>query len=150
MRNKALIYTLIFNLISLIGIKAFAAQAQSDVVLPSDVSNSFYECTLPQADEFRVGIDIAKNTAGFFDNDSTSIMKYAGHRQSTSNVENSVLIYEGKDLGGSGGLRLEFNVGTKRIKLSTLETDGTIELLGYAACSLSKAWDLADEENLSN
>lgn len=101
----------------------------------------FYQCTLPQAEEYRVGIDISKNIAGFFDNDTTSIMKYRGFRKSVTNPKNNVLIFIGKDLGGSGNLKLEFNIVTKRIKLSTVETDGTIELLGYAACTVATAWD---------
>ena len=94
-----------------------------------------FACTLPQAEEFRVGIDLTLKTAEFFDNDSTSTMNYLASRPSSSNTENEVLIFVGKDNGGSGDLQLEFNKGRKRIKLSTVETDGTIELLGFAKCS---------------
>ena len=110
--------------------------------LTSYAENEFYECTLPQAEEFRVGIDINKQVAGFFDNDSTSIMNYIGFRESTSSPGHDVLIYQGKDQGGDGDLKLEFNTSTKRIKISTVETDGTIELLGFSQCNNSSPWDL--------
>ncbi len=106
----------------------------------------FFQCTLPQADEYRVGIDLKKNIAGFFDNDTTSIMKYRGFRKSTSNPNQTVVIFSGKDSGGDGHLQLEFNTSTKRVKLSTLETDGTIELLGYAPCASETAWNWSVED----
>ena len=112
----------------------------------SFADSAFYECTLPQAEEYRVGIDIQRNIAGFFDNDSTSIMKYRGQRPSVSQPENTVLIFTGKDFGGDGDLRLEFNVGRNRVKLSTVETDGTIELLGFASCSASTPWDWSADD----
>lgn len=102
----------------------------------------FYQCTLPQAEEFRVGIDLDKAVAAFFDNDSTSVMHYQGFRESRSNPGHDVLMYQGKDQGGDGDLLLEFNKATKRIKLSTLETDGTIELLGYSECHPDSAWEI--------
>lgn len=106
----------------------------------------FYQCTLPQADEYRVGIDIKNNIAGFFDNDSTSIMKYRGMRKSSRNPENDVLIFTGKDSGGDGDLKLEFNTATYHVKLSTVETDGTIELLGFAACTEAKPWNWTSDD----
>lgn len=105
----------------------------------------FYQCTLPQAEEFRVGINLENGKAGFFDNDSTSIMTYQSSRPSVNNLETEVKIFQGKDKGGSGDLRLEFNMVSKRIKLSTIETDGTQELLGYAKCAPSEAWDLSED-----
>lgn len=112
----------------------------------SFADSAFYECTLPQAEEYRVGIDVQKNIAGFFDNDTTSIMKFRGSRPSASNPENTVLIFTGKDSGGEGDLRLEFNVGRNRVKLSTVETDGTIELLGFAACAATAPWNWTAED----
>lgn len=111
-----------------------AARAHAD--------EGFYQCTLPQAEEFRVGIDLDKQVAAFFDNDSTSVMQYQGFRESRSNPDQDVLMYQGKDQGGDGDLLLEFNKATKRIKLSTLETDGTIELLGYSKCHPDSAWEI--------
>jgi hypothetical protein len=106
---------------------------------------SFFECTLPQAEEYRVGIDIEKKMAGFFDNDTTSIMKLSSSRPSKKDPEIRVLVFTGKDLGGSGDLKLEFNFSTKRIKLSTVETDGTVELLGYADCLDNReAWNFEE------
>ena len=106
---------------------------------------AFFECTLPQAEEYRVGIDLEKNMAGFFDNDTTSIMKLSSARPSKKNPDVQVLIFTGKDQGGSGDLKLEFNGSTKRIKLSTVETDGTIELLGYADCRDDReAWNFEE------
>ena len=118
--------------------------------LSSLAASEFYQCTLPQAEEFRVGIDLKSKKAGFFDNDSTSIMTYVASRASTSNNANEVLVFIGKDKGGTGQLKLEFNTGTNRIKLSTLETDGTLELLGYASCNLAQAWDLNEDEFQGN
>lgn len=112
----------------------------------SFADSAFYECTLPQAEEYRVGIDIQKNIAGFFDNDTTSIMKFRGSRPSVSRPGNTVFIFTGKDSGGDGDLRLEFNVGRNRVKLSTVETDGTIELLGFASCTTSTSWDWSAED----
>jgi len=105
------------------------------LIATSASAAEYFECTLPQAEEYRVSIDLSLKAAEFFDNDSTSVMNYLASRPSSSNVENEVLIFVGKDNGGSGDLKLEFNKGTKRIKLSTVETDGTIELLGFAKCS---------------
>jgi hypothetical protein len=116
----------------------------------ANASESFYQCTLPQADEYRVGVDINNNIAGFFDNDTTSIMKLKGTRPSKTNPENSVIVFEGKDLGGSGELRLEFNTVTKRIRLSTLETDGTVELMGFASCKTEHQWQWSKEELATN
>ncbi len=126
-------FTLIFFILTF---SAFSALAET----------AFYECTLPQAEEYRVGIDTQKNIAGFFDNDTTSIMKFRGQRKSANNPQNTVLIYTGKDSGGDGDLQLEFNVGKNRVKLSTLETDGTLELLGYASCSVANPWDWSAED----
>lgn len=112
----------------------------------ANANEAFYQCTLPQAEEYRVGVDISKNIAGFFDNDTTSLMKLKGTRPSKSTPEATVIIFEGKDLGGSGDLRLEFNTVTKRIRLSTLETDGTVELMGYAPCSVDQAWNWSADD----
>ena len=112
----------------------------------SFADSAFNECKLPQAEEYRVGIDIQKNIAGFFDNDTKSIMKFRGQRPSVSNPANTVLIFTGKDSGGEGDLRLEFNVGRNRVKLSTVETDGTIELLGFASCAEAAPWDWSAED----
>ncbi|MEQ1722072.1 MAG: hypothetical protein ABL930_02785 [Pseudobdellovibrio sp.] len=112
----------------------------------ANANESFYQCTLPQAEEYRVGVDINNNIAGFFDNDTTSIMKVKSTRPSKANPENTVIVFEGKDLGGSGDLRLEFNTVTKRIRLSTLETDGTVELMGFAACNPEQPWQWSTED----
>ena len=113
----------------------------------SALANSdFFECTLPQAEEYRVGIDIQKNIAGFFDNDTTSIMKFRAQRPSVSSPGSTVLIFTGKDSGGDGDLRLEFNVARNRVKLSTVESDGTIELLGFASCAAAAPWDWSPED----
>lgn len=109
-------------------------------------NSDFYECTLPQAEEYRVGIDVQKNIAGFFDNDTTSIMKFRGQRPSASSQGSTVLIFTGKDSGGEGDLRLEFNASRNRVKLSTVETDGTIELLGFASCAAAAPWDWSAED----
>lgn len=114
--------------------------------VPAFAESAFYECTLPQAEEYRVGIDIQNNIAGFFDNDTTSIMKFRASRASVSRPGNTVLIFTGRDSGGDGDLRLEFNVGRNRVKLSTVETDGTIELLGFASCTASAPWDWSAED----
>lgn len=117
---------LTFITILLIGTSAFA-ELETD---------RYFECTLPQAEEYRVSVDLEMQQASFFDNDSTSFMAYTHERASTSKIipESRVLIFVGKDNGGSGDLQLEFNSVSKRIRLSTVETDGTIELLGYASC----------------
>lgn len=126
-------------------LKIFITLLILTVALSAQAQTSFFECTLPQAEEYRVGIDVQKQMAGFFDNDTTSVMKFSGSRPSSRNQEVSVLIYTGKDQGGSGDLMLEFNTATKRIKLSTVETDGTIELLGYANCRTDRAaWDFEE------
>jgi hypothetical protein len=129
----------------LIMLKIFITLLVLTVATAAQANTEFFECTLPQAEEYRVGIDIQKETAGFFDNDTTSVMKLSGSRQSSRDQEVSVLIFKGKDQGGSGDLMLEFNTSTKRIKLSTVETDGTIELLGFANCKSDRApWDFED------
>lgn len=128
-------------------LKIFITLLVLTVATAAQANTEFFECTLPQAEEYRVGIDIQKQTASFFDNDTTSVMKLSGSRPSSRNQEVSVLIYKGKDQGGSGDLMLEFNTSTKRIKLSTVETDGTVELLGYANCkSDSSPWNFEDFE----
>ena len=128
-------------------LKIFITLLVLTVATAAQANTEFFECTLPQAEEYRVGIDIQKQTAGFFDNDTTTVMKLSGSRQSSRNQEVSVLIYKGKDQGGSGDLLLEFNTSTKRIKLATVETDGTVELLGYANCKSDGApWNFEDFE----
>ena len=117
------------------------------LALSAFAGTEFYECTLPQAEEFRVGVDVQLGKAAFFDNDSASIMAITGIRPSTSSSANEVLIFKGKDQGGSGDLLLEFNRGTYRIKLSTLETDGSLELLGFAKCAPAQAWDFSQFKN---
>lgn len=125
---------------------AFTSFILTFSTLAALADSSFYQCTLPQAEEYRVGIDIQKNIAGFFDNDTTSIMKFRGQRPSTSSPGSAVLLFTGKDSGGDGDLRLEFNAGTNRVKLSTVETDGTIELLGFASCATATPWDWSAED----
>lgn len=127
-----------YSLISLLSLILASLSAIADT--------SFYQCTLPQAEEYRVGIDIKNNIAGFFDNDSTSIMKFRGLRDSISRPDSPILIFTGKDSGGDGDLKLEFNTASNRVKLSTIETDGTIELLGYAACAAAHQWEWSSED----
>ena len=53
-------------------------------------------------------ISFRVNPLSFFDNDSTSIMSYKASRPSRTNAENEVMIFLGKDEGGSGGNTVRF------------------------------------------
>ena len=108
--------------------------------LSASADRSFYECTLPQADEYRVGIDLNRKIAGFFDNDTTTMMNYIQSRKSKKNPNHKVLIYRGQDSNYSDQLLLEFNISTKHMKLSTISKKGRVEPIGAGPCAVASPW----------
>src|SRR5689334_9864386 len=109
MKNLALI-----ALLSLMAAPAFSA-----------VSKDFYSCEgLGGVDEYRVGIDLKTNKAGFFDNDTTSVMKLTDVNILESLPPQTQMIFEGKEASYAGTLKLYFNLTRKTASLYSINTKG--------------------------
>lgn len=106
-----------------------------------ETRGSFYECSnIADVEEYRVGIDLKKDLAGFFDNDSTSMMKQVSIISLESNPPQTLITYEGKDASYDGLLRLDFNLTRKTIVLYSVKNN-ELEMIGQADCKLAPAWD---------
>ena len=106
---------------------------------------AFIQCSgFADVDEYRVGIDLKTNKAAFFDNDTTSYMKLTQVKILESFPPQTQKIFEGKDLGGSGSLRLYFNETRKEASLYSINKKGESSLIGTASCEKAEPWD--DEE----
>lgn len=102
---------------------------------------SFYECSnIADVEEYRVGIDLKKDLAGFFDNDTTSMMKQVRIISLESNPPQTLITFEGKDATYDSLLRLDFNLTKKTIVLYSVNND-QVEIIGKADCELAPAWD---------
>lgn len=108
-------------------------------------SADFYECNgFSGVDEYRAGIDMKKNKAGFFDNDTTSIMKLKKTLVLESNPPQVQHTYEGKDLGSQNStLKLVFNQTLQYAHLSTINNKTKkVTDLGEVDCEPAQPWDL--------
>ncbi len=119
---------ILFVAVLLVGINSFAA------------NSNFYECGgLAGVDEYRVGIDLNRKIAGFFDNDSTSMMKLVKVESLETYPPQTQMIFQGKEASYDGYLKLYFNLTAKSVTLYSI-AKGKSTLVGRAKCALSKPW----------
>ena len=114
-------------LLGLISTSAFAAD--------------FYECGgFAGNDEYVVGINLEKNTAGIFDNDSTSYMKLVDVVSLESMPPQLEMTFEGNEVSYDGSLKLIFNVTKLKAYLYSIDRAGKQSTIGEAPCQLSEPW----------
>lgn len=100
---------------------------------------SSYSCgPFAGVDEWRSNIDLKKNVADFFDNDTTTVMKLKSVVSLESLPPQTQMTFEGKDAGGDGILRLVFNLTKKRASLISISSAGKTSSIGSADCVASK------------
>ena len=118
--------------VSLVGLAAHAAD--------------FYECgPFADVEEYRAGIDMKLGKAGFFDNDTTSIMQLESEVSLESNPPQRLLTYRGDDLSYDGTLQLQFNETRMTATMISIDSDGKQSLIGEADCVASNhPWDLEE------
>lgn len=121
-------------LLALVMIVTGAAQAQAV---------EFYECEgLAGVDEYRAGVNLTTNSAGFFDNDSTSELKLTQVRILESSPPQWQYTFEGDDPSYAGSQRLVFNKTRLTATMFAIEADGSTEEIGQAACKAStEVWN---------
>lgn len=101
-------------------------------------SADFYECSgFAGVDEYRSGIDLKTNKADFFDNDATSILSLKSVKTLESLPPQTLMIFEGKDAGYAGTLRLFFNLTKSKASLESIGLDGAVSQIGDADCVTS-------------
>lgn len=104
-------------------------------------SKNFYECGgLAGVDEYRVGINLTSNKAGFFDNDSTSFMKLTETRSLETLPPQTLMTFEGPDASGGETLNLYFNLTKKNVALYWVDKKGNKTEIGKASCVSAKPW----------
>ena len=126
--------------------KALIAALSLLAATPAHASN-FYECEgFAGVDEYRVGITLSEQKAGFFDNDATSIMTLKSVKSLESNPPQALYTFEGPEASYDGTLRLQFNQTRLHAVLISIDRNGKEELLGEAPCKAEKTgWDLSEE-----
>ena len=103
---------------------------------------NFYQCSgFGGNDEYMVGINLNKNTAGFFDNDSTSYMKLVKTVSLESNPPQLQMTFEGKEATYEGTLKLVFNATKLKAYLYSYDPAGNQSKIGEATCEESEPWN---------
>lgn len=112
-----------------------AKNTDSSVAAASSGSN-LYRCDgFADIEEYRAEIDLKKNEASFFDNDSTSVMKLVLVKSLESSPPQMLMIFEGKDVSASAGkLRLSFNKTRSTASISSIDSAGKSKAIGSATC----------------
>ena len=119
------------GLLSLTSASAFSAHAKP-----------FYECSgLADVEENRVGINLNSKKAGFFDNDSTSYLRLTDTKILESYPPQTQMIFQGKDAGYAGTLKLYFNLTRKTVSLYSIDKKGKSTEIGSALCKIAKPWN---------
>jgi len=109
---------------------------------PMNKSKDFFECAQPGADENRIGIDLKKKIAAYFDNDTTSVLKMVGKPTINSMNGHEILMFEGKDKGAPGLLRVVFNKTQSKVSLMSITNRMTDVIFVGAKCKNAVPWDL--------
>lgn len=114
-------------------------------------NKNFFECgPFAGVDEYRVGIDTKAGIAGFFDNDTTSMMKLTKTEFLESNPPQFKMTFMGKESSFAGMgkessfagyLKLYFNLTRKEATLLSISKSGKAELIGKANCENAAPWD---------
>ena len=105
----------------------------------------FYECgPFAEVEEYRVGIDVKKQKAGFFNNDSTAILTLTDTHILESLPPQFKMIFEGKEASNKSRLKLYFNLTKKHARLYSVSKNGNEDLIGGANCRNAAPWDLEE------
>lgn len=124
--------TLALFIISFLTLPTFEAFA--------DNQKKFYVCEgFAGIEEYRVGIDLKKETAWFFDNDTTSELTLVETKHLESIPTQTVYVFSGPSESYSANLNLEFNL--TKLKASLVSTSDSTEDLGTVQCLATQAWD---------
>lgn len=109
-------------------------------------SDKFYLCEgFSGVYEYRAGINLNSNKAGFFDNDTTSYLNLTDSYQLKMAPPQTVMIFEGKDASTMGSLKLIFNLTKKEAQLLSVGKDRKIEDMSTVPCKVSNQnWDDLD------
>lgn len=122
---------LLISLLSLLSTSAFSA-----------ANRHFYVCSgIAGVEEYRVGINLISNKAAFFDGDTLSHLKLTETRTLESYPVQVQLIFEGKDEGAAGMLKLFFNMNRKKASLHNITTRGGLRQIGSANCENATPWN---------
>lgn len=114
----------------LLSLNAQAAQAQS-----------FYVCWgFAGVEEYRVGINLDNGKAVFFDNDTNSYLNLSEVKTLESHPVQVQYVFEGKDEGAAGDLKLYFNQTRMNASLYNVYKNGKYEKLGWAKCHSDEPW----------
>lgn len=125
---------ILITFLNLVSVMAFSAPAKY-----------FYECGgLAHVDEYRVGINLNSNRAGFFDNDSTSYMKLTETKVLEGKPQQVQMIFEGNEASYTGTLKLYFNLTKKTVSLYSIDANGKSTKVGSARCVNVEPWDDLD------
>lgn len=87
-------------------------------------------------EEWRSTIDLKKNVADFFDNDTTTVMKLILVKSLETVPPQTQMIFEGKDAGQGGTLRLVFNKTMEKASLTSISSSGKSKSIGSASCEV--------------
>jgi hypothetical protein len=109
------------------------------------VGNSkFYQCGgFMGVDEYRVGIDVDAGKAGFFDNDTTTILKLKSVKILESQPPQYQYTFESEE-DGRDYYQLVFNKTLKSAYLSAIDHEGEVLDMGTAECEIAEPWDLEE------
>lgn len=110
------------------------------------LAGDFYKCEpFAGVDEWRAGIDLSVQKAGFFDNDSTVVMNLVDTDYLETMPAQWKYTFEGEN-DGQGKARLVFNKTKLTATMYSLNGSEPSEI-GTADCQEeSEPWDLSDEE----
>jgi hypothetical protein len=110
----------------------FSVTSAAVVAAPRE---SIYECEgLAGVDEYRIAIDLNRGEASFFDNDSIFQMILTQKRNLETLPPQTLIIFEGKEAGYYGALRLYFNLTRRNVNLYSIDKKGKQTEVGQANC----------------
>ncbi len=98
-------------------------------------SGDFYQCSgFGGEEEYRSSIDLISDKADFFDNDATSILTLKSVKSLETVPPQTLMIFEGHDVGYNGTLKLAFNLTKEYATIWSIDKSGEIREIGSADC----------------
>jgi hypothetical protein len=136
--NKNAIWLLVLFIgLGLCGVRGFAYP------MPATAETPFYECgPLNGQDEHRIGINLSVKRAGYFDNDTTTVMEFVSSEQQEIYPPQTIWTFRQKKTL-DGQYILYFNQTALMATLLYAEGRSRPQLEGQAPCrNTKKPWDL--------
>lgn len=116
------------------------------VLSSSAFAGDFFECEgFAGVEEYRAGIDLSIGKAGFFDNDSTQVMKLIKTDYLESHPPQWQYTFEG-DNQSQGHQRLIFNNTRLEATMYSVDGDSHSEIGSTSCKEVSEPWDLSDDQ----